>query len=231
MSGNKGNVLPTEIYAYAIRDDGAVEDYFTQSMVLDLSKAEAGLRQSGFKFWGYLELPAGEYSVRSVVRNGSTGAVGVRTASLTVPAIDRHESSLSPPLFPEPMGKWLIGQQQGLEEAGYDYPFLLDGQAFVPAARPLLQRGQASRISLVAYNIAASGLVLSARLLDLAGEPVGDVPIAAEGRAPSALAGQERLTARLLAPQVAAGRYVLEITAADATGGAQKSTISVDIEG
>jgi VWFA-related protein len=231
MSGNKGNVLPTELYAYAIRADGTVEDYFTQSLALDLSKAGAGLKRSGFKFWGYLELPAGEYTVRSVVRNGSTGAVGVRTADLVVPAIDRHEASLSPPFFPEPMGKWIIGQQEGLEEAGYDYPFLLDGQAFVPAARPLLQLGQASQISLVSYNLAGGDLVLSARLLDLDGAPVSAVEIAADGRAPGAIAGQERWTARVVAPRVASGRYVLEITAADAAGDEQRSTISVSVEG
>jgi VWFA-related protein len=231
LSGNKGNALPAELYVYALKSDGSVQDFFSQSMALDLGKAEAGLRRSGFKFWGYLELPSGSYTVRSVVRNASTGTVGVRTASLTVPALDREESSLLPPLFPEPMGKWLIGKQAGADDAGYAYPFVLDGQPFVPAARPVIRSDQASQVSLVGYNLAPGDLAPVARLLDVGGDSVGDVRIVVDGRAPGALAGQELLTARIVAAGVAEGSYTLEVTVPDVSGGVRTSSIPVVVEG
>jgi VWFA-related protein len=231
LAGHRGNVLPAEIYVYALGEDGSVYDYFTQSMGLDLSKAGEALRGSGFKFWGYVELPPGEYTVRSVVRNASTGAVGVRSAQVKVPAVDRYEAALLPPLFPEPMGKWLIGKQQGADDAGYDYPFVMRDQAFVPAARPVLHSGQTSEVSLVAYNLAAGALEVTARLLGADGGSAGEVQVAFDSRSPGAFAGQERLVAQMLAPQVGNGRYTLEVTVADPSGAAQRSTIPVVVEG
>jgi VWFA-related protein len=79
-------VLPVEVYVYALGADGAIQDFLFQALGLDLAKAETALRQSGLKFFGHLDLPAGEYSVRTLIRNGATGAYSLRASPLTVPA-------------------------------------------------------------------------------------------------------------------------------------------------
>ncbi|HEV3073115.1 MAG TPA: VWA domain-containing protein, partial [Thermoanaerobaculia bacterium] len=73
LEGSAGAVLPAEIYAYAIDSSGSIQDFFSQSLRLDLAKAAPALRRGGLKFFGHLDLPPGEYNVRVLVRNGVTG--------------------------------------------------------------------------------------------------------------------------------------------------------------
>ncbi|MFP5284316.1 MAG: VWA domain-containing protein, partial [Thermoanaerobaculia bacterium] len=103
-----GKPLPAEIYVYAMDQDGKVVDYVTQSLGLDLGKVEPALRKSGLKFFGHLDLPPGDYSVRVLVRNGATGVMGLRVATVQVPAFAAADPVLLPAFFPEPAGKWLI---------------------------------------------------------------------------------------------------------------------------
>ncbi|HEV7784291.1 MAG TPA: VWA domain-containing protein, partial [Thermoanaerobaculia bacterium] len=63
LAGKPQGVLPVEVYVYALGADGAIQDFLFQALGLDLVKAEAALRQGGLKFFGHLDLPAGEYSV------------------------------------------------------------------------------------------------------------------------------------------------------------------------
>jgi len=163
--------------------------------------------------------------------NGATGAIGVRTADLEVPDPQVKGAALLPPAFPEPMGKWLLGRQEGVDEAGYAYPFVMQDQAFVPAARPVLRTGQAIPFSLLAYNLASGDLAVAGRLLDVDGDPVGAVTVAVDARGPSAFAGQEQLSARLVATGAAAGRYTLQVTVTDVSGAVSTSEIQVVVEG
>jgi hypothetical protein len=227
LTGQRGDVLPAELYVYALGDDGSVHDFFTQAMDLDLTKALEGLTRGGFKFWGFLEIPPGEYTVRSVVRNGATGAVGVRTADLVVPRPSRGEAVLLPPLVPEPLGRWLLAKQPEIDQAGYPYPFMMREQAFVPGAKPVLRDGQAAPVALLAYNLAGGELSVQGRLIDLAGGSAGQVAIAVDSRGPGAFAGQEQLDARLVATGAAAGSYTLEVTVTDPAGSALTSSIPV----
>ncbi|HEV2845188.1 MAG TPA: VWA domain-containing protein, partial [Thermoanaerobaculia bacterium] len=57
LAGKQGAQLPVEIYIYAMDKNGAVQDFITQTVGLDLTKAEPMLRQTGLKFFGHLELP------------------------------------------------------------------------------------------------------------------------------------------------------------------------------
>ena len=73
--------------------------YLAQTVGLDLAKVEAGLQESGIKLVGDLDLPPGEYRLRSLVRNGATGASTVRSTPLTVPAFAE-----TGPVVDEPQG-------------------------------------------------------------------------------------------------------------------------------
>src|SRR4030095_5051588 len=132
----------------------SVQHSLAQSSALDLAKPEATIRQSGVKFFGHLELPKGTYSLRSLVRNGTTGASALRVTEVAVPAFASGEAALLPALFPEPPGRWVMireAQQQGKPQM--PYPFMLKEQPYIPASRPVLVPGQAAAVVLQAYNL------------------------------------------------------------------------------
>ena len=108
---HKGEDVPVEIYVYAVDEKGKVGDYLAQTLALDRVKVEEKLLQAGLKFYGHLELPPGSYKARVLVRNGRTGAHGLRVLSLEVPAAGTAgpaEPILLPPFFPESKGQWLV---------------------------------------------------------------------------------------------------------------------------
>ncbi len=177
-----GGVLPVEVYVYALGADGAIQDFLFQTLGLDLAKAEPALRQSGLKFFGHLDLPAGEYSVRTLIRNGATGAYSLRVAPLTVPAFDAQGSPvLLPPLFPEPPNRWLMIReaQRGPQVA---YPFMARRQPFIPSSRPSLAAGQEVPLALVGYNLGAGELKAQARVLTAGGKEAGTGELRVLGR-------------------------------------------------
>lgn len=220
LLGNaRDGVVAAEIYAYAIGADGSVVDYFTQISGLDVAKVGDALRQGGFKFWGHFELPPGDYSVRTLVRNTAADSVGVRSTPLKVPAVERTESALLPPFFPEPRGKWLLGREKDLGQNVFEYPFMLDGQAFIPAAKPVVRAGEAQQVALVGYNLGAGALTLDCRLLTWEGKPLAGARMDLEGRDMGSSPGQDRLVARFRADGVAAGEYTLEVTVRDGDSG------------
>ncbi len=209
-------VLPVEIYVYALAADGAIQDFLFQTLGLDLSKTEATLRQGGLKFFGHLDLPAGEYSVRTLIRNGATGAFSLRASALTVPAFATAGPVLLPPLFPEAGNRWLIIReaQRGAQVA---YPFMARKQPFVPATRPALAAGQEIPVALLGYNLAAGDLKAEARVTT----PDGKDAAGAEGGAVLRVLGREkggdggtpdRLTATFKPPKLPPGEYLLRVT-------------------
>jgi hypothetical protein len=108
---HQGNDVPVEIYVYAVDGKGQVSDYLAQTLSLDLLKVEAKLLQAGLKFYGHLELPPGSYKARVLVRNGRTGAHGLRVVPVEVPAsagAAPADPKPQPPFFPEAKGEWLV---------------------------------------------------------------------------------------------------------------------------
>ncbi len=97
FAGQQPPMLGVEIYLYALDATGAVHDFVTQTVGLDLAKAGTGLRSTGLKFFGHLDLLPGDYSLRILVRNGASGRSGLRVVPLHVPAFGT-EPVLLPPL-------------------------------------------------------------------------------------------------------------------------------------
>jgi len=208
-------VLPVEVYVYALAADGAIQDFLFQTLGLDLSKTETSLRQGGLKFFGHLDLPAGEYSVRTLIRNGATGAFSLRASPLTVPAFATAGPVLLPPLFPEAANRWLI-IREAQRGAQVDYPFMARKQPFVPATRPALAAGQEIPVALLGYNLAAGDLKAEARVTT----PDGKEAAGAEGAGVLRVLGREkggggtpdRLTATFRPPKLPPGEYLLRVT-------------------
>lgn len=214
LAGKPPSPLPVEIYVYALDAAGAIQGFLVQTLSLDVAKVEPVLRQSGLKFFGHLDLPAGDYSLRTLVRNGATGAFSLRVAPVTVPAFAAGPVLL-PPLFPEPPNRWLLSReaQPGPQ---VPYPFMAKRQPFIPASRPALAEGQEAALVLVGYNLAKGELAAEARVLTRDGKEAGSGVLRVLGRESDGAAGPDRLTATFKPPKLPPGEYLLQVTIAGA---------------
>ena len=213
LAGQQPAVLPVEIYVYALDELGAVHDFLTQTIGLDLTKAGPPLRQAGLKFFGHLDLLAGDYSLRVLVRNGASGAVGLRVLPVHVPAFSGGEPALLPPLFPEPPGRWLLVREEPRSEGKPPaYPFLLRSEPFIPASRPVLIPGRETLMVLTGANLGAGAWKVQARVLAPDGREVPGGRVELLDR--RGTGGEDRAIASWRPPDLRPGQYVLRITVA-----------------
>jgi len=218
-----GNVLPAEVFVYSFDAQGKVQDYFSEKLGLDLSKVGPAVRQTGLKLFGHLDLPPGSYSVRALVRNGLTGAAGLKVTSLEVPAFAQGGPVLLPPFFPETPGRWLMVREAKSRQGNADYPFMARNQPYIPASLPALEPGRDAAMALVGYHLAAGPLAVQAVVLTAEGKEAGEGKIAMLNRETPSGDGPDRLTATFRPPQLQPGEYELLVTLTDAKGTAQTS--------
>ena len=218
VGGSRSGTLPAEIYVYAMDAAGAVRGHVTQTVALDLGKVGPALRQSGLKFFGHLDLPPGDYSLRVLVRNGVTGDTGMKVVPVTVPAFAQGPRVLLPPFFPEPTGKWLIVREAARPDARQvPYPFMIGEEPYIPALLPVLRDGEAARLSLVGYNLGAGELRVESRVLTPDGREVGPAAVELVRREAGGPAEPDRLLASFRPKGLRPGEYLLVITLAAET--------------
>lgn len=231
LAGAQGGNLGAEVYAYALDEAGGVHDLFFQAMGLDLAKVGPALQQTGIKFYGHLDLAPGRYTVRVLVRNAATGASGLRVVALEVPGPESTGPLLLPPLFLEPMGKWLVVRESEAQqkERSLPYPFMLGSDPFIPAARPEVTASGEARLCIAGYGL-ADGAALEARVVGADGRPVRGGRLEVVERGAGAMPGVAQLIARFWPEGLPPGDYRLEVTVRDdATGGAGSSAIPIRV--
>ena len=227
-TGTQGGVLPAEIYAYAVDEQGSIRDFFTQVIGVDLTKYGDQLRQTGFKFWGELDLDPGEYVVRVLIRNGSTGASSVEMVDLRVPDPAQERAMLLPPLFPEPLGKWIMAREQNRTERASGFPFVMGGETFFPASRPQLAAAEPSTVCLIGLALADRPVELSARLLDAERGEVEGSAVGVEAMSGGGLVNGVCSPVRISVTAPDSGDYLLEVVATD-PGGDDHWTSSIPV--
>ena len=231
LAGKQGTTLPAEIFVYAMDEGGNVQDFLTQTMGLDLAKVQGVLQQSGLKFFGHLDLPPGRYSVRVLVRNGTTGAHGLRVVPLEVPAFAQAAPVLLPPFFPEAPGRWLMVREQPRgEQKEVPYPFMLKDQPYIPSSKPVLGPGQEAQVSLVGYNLGSGDVQVRAQVFGADGKEVAPGQIQVLGRESGGASGPDRLVGTFTAPDLQPGEYTLRVTLS-AGGQADTSTARFVVKG
>ena len=231
LAGKQGPTLPAEIFIYAMDEGGNVQDYLTQTMGLDLAKVRGILQQSGLKFFGHLDLPPGKYSVRVLVRNGVTGAHGLRVVPLEVPAFAQAAPVLLPPFFPEAPGSWLMVREQPRgEQKEVPYPFMLKDQPFIPSSLPVIGPGQEAQVSLVGYNLGSGDVQVQAQVFGADGKEVAPGQIQVLARESGGAAGPDRMAGTFKAPNLQPGEYTLRVTLS-AGGQADSSTARFVVKG
>jgi VWFA-related protein len=210
LAGMQPGTLPAEVYVYAFDAAGAIPDFLTQTLGLDLAKVEPILKQSGLKFFGHLDLPPGSYSLRVLVRNGATGTYGLRVSALEVPDLDQGAAVLLPPFFPEAPGKWLMAREAvPAGEKQVPYPFMQRDQPYIPASKPVLALGETAAVSLVGYNLGPGELQVRSQVLSVDGRELGPGEIQVIEREPGAPA---RLKGTFRPPRLEPGEYLLKVT-------------------
>lgn len=231
LAGTEGPTLPAEIYVYALDEAGAIHDFLAQSFGLETAKAGPALQQSGFKFFGHLDLAPGSYSLRALVRNGLTGAYSLRVVPVEVPAWGEGRPVLLPPFVPEPPGRWLMAREtQKPGEPQVPYPFMQKGQPYIPASRPVLGGGEETAVSLVGYNWGTGELQAASKILTRDGKEAGAGAIRLLGREGGGAATPDRVAAAVRLPKLQPGAYTLQVTLTDGTGTSQTSATAFVIK-
>lgn len=229
LAGKQGAQLPVEIYIYALDKSGAVRDFVTQTVGLDLTKAEPVLRQTGLKFFGHLELPPGDYSLRTLIRNGATGSSSLTVTEVRVPAFAAGQPALVPPLFQDAApGRWINLRQAKQEgQAEPPYLFLLKEQPYVPTTRP----GQDARLVLQGYNLGAGDWKAEARVFSADGKEVPGATLQVVDKEAGSGARPTRMLASFRPPNLPPGEYELRVTLTDAAGKSETSTSRFSVGG
>jgi hypothetical protein len=131
LNGVHGNTAGLEVYIYAFDEQGIVRDRLYQKLTLDLKKVGDKLRASGVKYYGTLSLAPGHYAVKSLVRSVETERRGFGRADIVVPK--GNELAVLPPIPIDEDGKW-VPVKGNSHAPSADYPFMLNGQQFMPSA-------------------------------------------------------------------------------------------------
>jgi len=222
LAGKQDPRLPVEVYIYALDQNGAIQDFLTQTVGVDLTKAESPLRQGGLKYFGHVELAPGTYSLRTLVRNGTTGAASLRVTPVTVPAAG--EASLLPALFQDVPGRWVPARESPKPGQQLPYPFMLKNQPYIPSSRPVLTPGQESRLVLEGYNLQPGDWKTQAEVVAADGKAVPGGAFKVVDKEVGSGAGPTRLLATFQPPALPPGNYSLRVTLTDGAGKAKTST-------
>lgn len=217
LDGQTIGKMGVEVYVYASTPSGEMRDFRTQVLTVDLERQRAAIEKRGIKYYAHLDLPAGEFQLRVMVRNSQTGKVAVASSNLTVPRQDEARAELLPPFFIDAGGDWLMLREKTAPaaaeaETGLVYPFVVKGQPFVPAALPRLEKGKKAGLCLVAYGFGPGRLELRGRVLGADGQPQEGGKIELEERTVTSFEGLDKLLASFDPEALPAGEYQLEVT-------------------
>ncbi len=233
LEGHTEKKMNVEIYSYVSDAEGQMRDFFNQGVTVDLAKQKGrqSMEQGGIKYYGHFELPPGSYQVRVLVRNAETGRTGVQTAKVEVPAYAQAEPVLLPPFFMEDRQKWVLVREPegGGQAQSVVYPFTVDGEPYVPSARPVLDKERPARLCLVAYNLGKGDLAVRGEVLAADGKAslAGAAGrLSKVERKPTGIQGLDKMVATFDPSGLIAGHYVLQVTMTDpATGHKEASSL------
>lgn len=220
------DVLSVEFYGYVTDERGEMRDFFTQLVSLNVGAHRDSFGRRGLKYYGHLDLPAGDYLLRVLVRNAQTGRTGVEAVPLSIPQWVEGDPVLLPPFFPEAPSTWHLAREtESRYQKNVVYPFTINGEPYVPAARPSLRSTDKARVFLVAYNLGEGSVVLDGRILDENGDDTAQsAAIEFVERTVTGIRGLDKLLATFEPQGLDAGTYTLEVALRDKESG--RSSVS-----
>lgn len=146
-----GQAESLELYGYAVDEGGAARDHFAQLARIDPGEADPGGDRQGVSFFGALSVPPGRYTVRLMLHERESGRSGLQFLEVTVPPYDPQAGFLLPPVVMDQPGRW-VTLEMGRRGETRPYPFLVEGQPFLPRASSDVRSGAPERLVLMAYE-------------------------------------------------------------------------------
>jgi hypothetical protein len=232
LEGHAGGKLNVEFYAYVNDRTGQMRDFFSEVVAFEMSgKGRQGLEEGGIKYYGHFDLTPGDYRVRVLVRNADTGRTVVSMEPVHVPTYTAADPVLLPPFFMEERRSWRLVRESS--EAGRQsivYPFIVNGEPYVPSAKPVLHAAGLAKLCLVAYNLGSGNLALDAQVTGSDGKALPGGRIDLVERTATGIPGVDKLLATFEPTGLAAGDYVLRIAVTDpVTGNQEMSTLPFEV--
>jgi hypothetical protein len=235
LEGDSGTEGRVQIFTYATDASGTLADYLTQEMTLDLARVRASLETGGIKFYGTLFLPPGDFTVRTLVQNGSTGVSAVTAKTLRVDQVPGSEALVLPPFFRATSGRWMMVKglpRQDAPARAADYPFAIQGEPFIPAALPTIESGTAAQVLVLTYNFANQGKIEPLQIHPQIEGPDGksrEVDVQVVRRSDRERAGGRAVVLSFKPDGLPSGRYVLRVRVSDRVS-RRSSEASTDFE-
>lgn len=155
----KGNAATLELFTYAFDEEGLVRDQIYQRIGLDLSKVGAGLRESGVKYYATLSLPPGKYAIKNLVHVVESDKKGYSRTNIVVPGND--DVAVSQPFFLEQGVKWVMIKGGTHDKTNAPYPFVVNGESFVPSAAVHVKDGVPRRFVVFVQNATPEEITLA----------------------------------------------------------------------
>jgi VWFA-related protein len=232
LAGHDGSKLNVEFYAYVNDRLGQMKDFFSEVVSLDMGKGRQGLEEGGIKYYGHFDLTPGDYRVRVLVRNADTGRTVVSMVPIQVPAYAEADPVLLPPFFMEEQRSWVLVRESS-EVAGRQsvvYPFTVNGEPYVPSAKPILHPADQAKLCLVAYNLGSGHVAVNAQVTGSDGKEMPGGHIDLVERTATGIAGVDKLLATFEPTGLAAGQYVLRVAVKDpVTGNEEMSSLPFEV--
>ncbi|NIM01667.1 MAG: VWA domain-containing protein [Acidobacteria bacterium] len=205
-----------QLFAYAVeRETGSIRDFFSKTLGINVDAAGAAFTDTGLKFYGGLKLPAGEYDLRLLVVEPTSGRSNLRIVPLDVPDFASGAAELMPPLVPDPGGKWLLARvEPGEGESPDPFPFMAGQTPFLPGAHPTVKAGETLPLMLIGRNLGDSEPWATAELTDAAGNAVHTPGLSPLQTGRAGMTGYEAIRTALATDELAPGEYTLALTVA-----------------
>ncbi|HET9227925.1 MAG TPA: VWA domain-containing protein [Thermoanaerobaculia bacterium] len=232
LDGHQADRLNVEFYGYVNDRKGAMLDYFSEVVSLEIGRGRQGLQAGGIKYYGHFDLQPGSYNVRVLVRNADTGRTVVTMVPLQVPAYTAQDPVLLPPFFMAEQGSWVLVRESAEVNGRQSvvYPFTVNGEPYVPSAKPTLKPEDQARLCLVAYNLSPGDVAVDVQVTGADGKNLPGGRIDRVERTATGISGVDKLLATFEPTGLAAGDYVLEIGVTNpATGQKELSSLPFEV--
>ncbi len=220
--------LNLEIYAYATDQALKTKDYLSQNVFLDLARVGSQLAASGIKFYGSLSLPPGTFWLRVLLRNADTGRSGLLVVPVTVPPKESKGLFVLTPLFHEAAGNWVMVKAIPRPAAPPPgpYPFVSQGESFIPAADPVLDPSEDAKVSVFVYNVpAGDDLEVQGEIRGKTGARIGPALLTQVATSRNGPAGPLNLLCSFRPGNLERGGYTLWVGVKDRASGAKGETL------
>ena len=221
--GSAGGSTPAgavgvEIFSYAFDGEGRIQGFLSQALGLDLAQHRETLAGGGLKFFGDFELAPGSYEIRTLVRTPSNSLSSLVVTPLQVEAAAAgEEPTLLAPVFLQGADeRWLLTREAGAEGS---YPFVLDGQTYVPAVRPVLPPDGEATVILLGHRLGAGQMALESRVTAASGQAIQGGEISFVTRAEAAGPAPDQIVTTFRPAGLAPGAYTLVLTLVDKESG------------